>query len=140
MVHFGSVESLQKTLCRYVDDSIAEETTACINVNNKGETVINQEQGIFFIWMLSKPKTAEDIGFLAHKIFHAVAEMMRTIGVRFSEDSEEIYAYTVGYLMHQILESFGNRERLYRSPPYQTLSHLRRRASNPTIRAMRFML
>lgn len=106
MVHFGSVESLRKTLCRYVDDGIAEEATACINTNNKGETVINQEQGIFFIWMPSKPKTAEDIGFLAHEVFHAVAEIMRTIGITFSEDSEEIYAYTVGYLMHKILEVF----------------------------------
>lgn len=107
MIHFGNVESLRKTLCRYVDDDIAKEATACINVSNKGETVINQEQSIFFIWMPSKPKTAEDIGFLAHEVFHAVAEIMRTIGVTFSEDSEEIYAYTIGYVMHQILETFG---------------------------------
>ena len=106
MVHFGSVESLQKTLCRYVDNDIAKNAVTCINVNNKGETVINQEQGIFFIWMPSKPTTAEDIGFLAHEVFHAVAEIMRTIGVTFSENSEEIYAYTVGYLMHKILELF----------------------------------
>ena len=107
MVHFGSKETLCRVLCKYVDEETAASAVDAIGASDKGCTVIDQQNGVFFMWMPRKPQSAEDFGFLVHGLLHAVAETMRVIGVDFSEDSEEVYAYTIGWLTHQIMERFG---------------------------------
>lgn len=64
------------------------------------------ERGVFCV-DATETTSAEDFGFLVHELLHAVSETMRMIGVDFSEDSEEVYAYTIGWLAHQIMERFG---------------------------------
>ena len=107
MVHFGSKETLRKVLCKYVGEETAASAVDAIGASDKGCTVIDQQIGVFFVWMPRKPQSAEDFGFLVHELLHAVSETMRMIGVDFSEDSEEVYAYTIGWLAHQIMERFG---------------------------------
>lgn len=107
MVHFGSKETLRKVLCKYVDEETAANAVDAIGLSNKGCTVIDQQNGVFFVWMPRKPQSAEDFGFLVHELLHAVSETMRMIVVDFSEDSEEVYAYTIGWLTHQTMERFG---------------------------------
>lgn len=92
MVHFGSKETLRKVLCKYVDEETAANAVDAIGLSDKGCIVINQQKGVFFVWMPRKPQSAEDFGFLVHELLHAVSETMRMIGVDFSEDSEEVYA------------------------------------------------
>lgn len=76
---------------------------------NKGQTVIDQEKQIFLLWLPRLPKTPEDFGFLAHEVFHATTLTMDAVGARFSEDSEEVYAYLCGWLTQRIGEEFGLR-------------------------------
>lgn len=106
MVHFGSIDELRATLHKYVNEDIVNETTEGLDESMKGMSHISQDKGVFYIWMPYKPETPEDMGFLAHEIFHAVVMMFEVIGAEPSSQSEEFYAYTIGYLMERIIEEF----------------------------------
>lgn len=41
---------------------------------------------------------------IAHECFHAVCHMMREKGVPFSEDTEEVFAYALDYLIKRVLK------------------------------------
>lgn len=43
-----------------------------------------------------------DINTLTHEVFHAAYAMFTTIGMKLSRDSEEAFAYFIGYLSEQI--------------------------------------
>lgn len=47
------------------------------------------------------PTTNIDYGCLQHEIYHAVNYIMSFIGVKYSEDSEECFAYLIGYITEQ---------------------------------------
>lgn len=49
-----------------------------------------------------KPATAYEYGVLMHEIFHCVDLLMKTIGVKLTDDSNEAYAYLTGYITEQI--------------------------------------
>ena len=43
-------------------------------------------------------------GIIAHEAFHAVIFLFEKIGIKFSYDSEEAYAYLIEYLTNEILK------------------------------------
>lgn len=43
------------------------------------------------------------IGTLAHEVFHIVTLIMNWVGIKYSSDSEEAYAYLTGYIMTYII-------------------------------------
>lgn len=94
MVHFGSKGTLRKVLCKYVDEETAANAVDAIGLSNKGCTVINQQKGVFFVWMPRKPQSAEDFGFLVHELLHAVSETMRAIGVDLSMTKIDKYFHS----------------------------------------------
>lgn len=56
------------------------------------------------IWMPHRPKTAFDASTLAHEMFHAVYKVMLRAGVPLTEESQEIYAYALGFGVKRVLE------------------------------------
>ena len=52
------------------------------------------------------PETCADYGTLSHEIFHSVDTIFRFIGMNLTEDSDESYAYMIGYLTTQIYTRF----------------------------------
>ena len=44
---------------------------------------------------------AQDINIIAHESFHVACSIMRYISLDFSEDSEEAFAYLLGYITEQ---------------------------------------
>jgi hypothetical protein len=56
----------------------------------------------YLIWFRDYRNTPKFIGVLAHEVYHFVHFMMRNIGQEPSEDSEESYAYLVGYTVENI--------------------------------------
>lgn len=46
----------------------------------------------------------DDAGIVAHESLHAVVFLFKKIGIEFSYESEEAYAYTLEYLTNQILK------------------------------------
>ena len=104
MVHFGSPKSLRKELKRYVDESVIKRVYDDNEFNGKKAlTYMNQDCGVFFVWMPNKPSTAEDLGFLVHELFHAVVEMCEIIGAELVSQSQEFYAYLIGYLTERVI-------------------------------------
>ena len=57
-------------------------------------------------------------GIIAHEIFHAVTLFLDALGVKFSMDSNEAYAYTIGYLTDVIYQILEENERVF-SREYQ---------------------
>lgn len=43
-----------------------------------------------------------DQAIMAHEIFHAVCMLFDKIGINFSEDSDEAYAYAIEYLTREV--------------------------------------
>ena len=70
----------------------------------KGRTVMILESNHTFMRLKSIPKTPLDYNFLQHEIFHSVDFILRKIGITLSTDSDEAYAYLIGYVTEKIYE------------------------------------
>lgn len=65
--------------------------------NDAAFTAVN---GMFCLIRFAREPFA-DHDVIAHEIFHVAAHLWRYVGVRFSEDSEEAYAYLIDYLTEE---------------------------------------
>lgn len=70
----------------------------------KGRTLMLLETNQTFMRLKGKPKTTIEFGSLQHEIFHAADFILRKIGISLSADSDEAYAYLIGYLTEKIYE------------------------------------
>ena len=106
---FGDEPSFRKAVRKYhtqeQTDGIIE--AADINEHSTGKTIYNQVHNAFIVWMPRLPQTAAEFGTLSHEIFHAVQALMINIGASLSDDSEEAYAYLIGYITKRVLEEFS---------------------------------
>ncbi len=77
------------------------------------EGLINWEENLYgaclslpfkftIIKIKKKPDNPEYAGVLHHEIFHAVFSALNRIGMCLSKDSEEAYAYLIGYVTEQV--------------------------------------
>lgn len=109
LVIFGDKETLRKDLYEYHKKDVVDEIVEEMNICNglRGKTILSQEKGVFFVWFVKKPTTAQDIGFLVHELFHAVCAVMEMVGVEPSASSEEAYAYTLGFLTEQVFDKMN---------------------------------
>ena len=104
---WGNREEIRDALLVFHSEEKTEELLDGFETWDKGRTVYSSEHNAFFAWIPEKPKTAQDVGFLVHELFHSTYAVMSNIGVPLSDDSEEVYAYTIGYLTEKILEGFS---------------------------------
>ncbi|MBX4189800.1 hypothetical protein KW791_00660 [Candidatus Parcubacteria bacterium] len=71
-------------------------------------TCYAQESGtLIFIWTREH---SPDV--IAHECFHAVSFELRARGVRLAEDSDELYAYMIQFLMKSILTNLPKRRKV----------------------------
>lgn len=69
--------------------------------SQKGRTIIfRSNQTLIRIYKLGE--TPEFYGTLAHEIFHAVEFIAEKIGLKLTDDSDEAYAYLIGYITTEI--------------------------------------
>lgn len=66
--------------------------------NMLGAFVFSCEEDLYAILL------AEDAGIdtVAHECFHAIMEILHRVGLKYSEDSEESFAYSLGYLTKEV--------------------------------------
>jgi len=109
IVCFGDKLILKKCLLEYHDENIANAILMDINGSDHemGKTFYDEEMQLFLMWMPHTPKTAQDMGFLSHEIFHAACAIMGGIGSKLSDDSEEVFAYLITFLTQRIIEEFS---------------------------------
>lgn len=87
-----------------------EETEAIKNVGDGRTAMLERGQTILILKKLRK-NNAEDMRHLSHEVFHAVEFLMSKIGITLSRDSDEAYAYLIGYLTEEILKLCYNEPR-----------------------------
>ena len=83
----------------------ADEGMFAMAENHKGRT-LHLDGGQTIIRIPTQIKTAEQHGTLAHEIFHAVEFLFRRLNTNLTLDSDEPYAYLIGYLTEQIYSRF----------------------------------
>ena len=107
MVCFCDKVMLERKLKQYdIDCACLQEILDDIDDSSTGRSFSITDSGPFLLWMPRIPETAVEFGTLSHEIFHTVCFVMKGIGAEFSDDSEEPYAYLVGYLTEKILKAF----------------------------------
>ena len=67
-----------------------------------GHTTCYEKDGGTLVFIWTKERKPEVI---AHECFHALFFELRARGVRMAEDSDELYAYMIQFLMKSILEN-----------------------------------
>ncbi len=106
LVCFGDVQGVKEALQEYIGDEKAEETMrnfGKVRESTLARTCMAANGGVL-LWMPSIPDNTKDYATLAHEALHAAAYTMRKAGVPFSTDTEEAYAYLIGYITLQIEE------------------------------------
>jgi hypothetical protein len=56
------------------------------------------------MWLPGKPTTPTEIGTLAHEIVHILTAILVGKGIRLTPDSDEAFAYPMGYAVRRVLE------------------------------------
>lgn len=107
LVVWGCWKDTREALLTFHDDEIVTDLMEDFENWDKGRTVYSPQFNAFFMWVPDKPKTAQDAGFIVHELFHSTYAVMCNIGITLSDNSEEVYAYTMGYLAEKIFESFS---------------------------------
>ncbi len=103
MFSFGETnKQLYKTLDKYK-----------IPYDEQGKSVIDESDGKYrtimfptgqtLVRIAKKPKQPNEYAVVVHEIYHAVNNVMRNIGMTYSADSEEAYAYCIQYVTQEVL-------------------------------------
>lgn len=108
MFHFGETELLRKQIESIFDGKVVDDIIEYIKENQTLGTTFSLPRGTL-VFMPKIPKTNDDYGILAHEIFHAVFKLTKGIGIDYSLEGEETYAYLVQYLTKSILEELRNK-------------------------------
>ncbi|HMT01783.1 MAG TPA: hypothetical protein PKD00_00495 [Burkholderiales bacterium] len=58
--------------------------------------------GQTLLWLKEEPNNPETLAILNHEIFHCVCFIMEKVGIKFSDDSDEAFAYLIEYVSKQI--------------------------------------
>lgn len=76
-----------------------------------GALTVLYESKHILIRMPEYPVDPYDIGMLQHEIFHAVSFALRRIGMLLSIESDESYAYLIGYLTTEIFKKLNEKDK-----------------------------
>lgn len=107
LVCFGSRFSLVRALSPLVGKRLAREEAKAIGHSSQGRTVIDEERGVYYLWLPQRPESAAHFGVLAHEVAHVAFGLMQKIGASLTPESEEAYTYLIHFLTERICAEFG---------------------------------
>lgn len=84
---------------------LLEDSICSLSRETNGRTYHHLVGGWTIIRLPKKPTTPAQYGTLFHEIFHAVYFIFSRIGIRLCEDSDEAFAYLIGYITEQFLSN-----------------------------------
>lgn len=87
-----------------------KDSTACIteNFENRGTTFYKPGYPII-MWLPTTIKNIEELSITNHEIFHVVSSLLNWVGIKLSNETEELYAYTYQYYS-KIIYTIINKE------------------------------
>lgn len=107
LVYFGDVLDVAGSLSEYLSKDEIIEFVSCMKGTFSGRTLQIPGKGTL-IYMPEEPCDAKSFATLSHEIFHAAYLILQKIGVTCTDDSDEAYAYLIGYLTERILTSISS--------------------------------
>ncbi len=95
-----SDEQLKEHLRKHIDSKkTIKELVKCSHL--EGHQGITAYAGGYSVVRYESLEDAQDINIIAHESFHVACSIIRYISLDFSEDSEEAFAYLLGYITEQ---------------------------------------
>lgn len=95
--------SKKEEILKWIDRTghkLSEGEIEAITMRGMGRTIILKGNQTI-LWLKNYPKPGS--GTLAHEIFHAVEMITDRMGIRLSQDSDEIFAYMIQFLTNKII-------------------------------------
>ena len=106
MIHFGELTELEQILKSYLGKDETDEVLTKFNGNESGKT-LELSGGQIIIYLPTKPKDADSFALLTHELFHATHFILEKVGITFSCDSDEAFAYLLDYLVERTISTFS---------------------------------
>lgn len=91
-------------LARISIDSIIKDGDANYSLANVEAMTLSAPGFPVIVWIPHIPKTPYDYATLNHEIFHVTTAIMNYVQIPLSSDTEEAWAYEVGYITRKLLE------------------------------------
>ena len=99
-----------QSICEYIEKKkkykLNNDEIEKLKMNGRGRTVRFENGQVIMRLKTYKTKTGFDLADLTHEISHAVFMILDYIGVRPTNDDDEVYAYYSEYLMREILKVY----------------------------------
>lgn len=89
------------------ENCFTDEEKELLNIEGKKGKVLRLKNRAFILWLPTYPILSDDFGHLAHEIFHTGDLILRAAGITLSDDSDEAFAYQIGWLTEKIYNSFN---------------------------------
>jgi hypothetical protein len=61
---------------------------------------------MYVIWVNRFSEKAEHMGVLMHELYHITVKILKSVGIRYSDSSEESFAYMIQFLTEKSLTFF----------------------------------
>lgn len=98
--------------CLDEEDDVLEKTLSKYNIKCKEECSLRNYEGFYIpfdngvglIRMRQVPKTKRQVSVLSHECLHATFDILRQVGVKLTEKSEEAYTYLQEYIFYKALK------------------------------------
>jgi hypothetical protein len=81
-----------------------DDDKADISADGADACVYTKPEYAPILWMPRRPRTAIEIGTLAHEAAHVVKDIMDCVGIPFADASEEAYSHALGFVVRSVLE------------------------------------
>lgn len=100
---FGKYAEFRRFLLETYDVEIDNDEPVAVFVHFRNKKDDNKMA--YFINLQSNEFRATDYGTIVHELHHFVHHSLNHIGMWASKDSEEVYAYSIGFFMERIMRA-----------------------------------
>lgn len=100
-----SHKELETELSKYLSKGEVRKTIKeCKGVQDNGAITIQTSIGGLLVYMPKYLGDEESIGTLSHEILHATSFILEEVGISFSAQTQEVYAFLIGYLSKEAMK------------------------------------
>ena len=98
---FGTEEDCKKAIIADGETELVAQQWASGKDEYEGSFSV-EDDGYTLIWVRKFPESVGDYGSLIHEIEHCTFEILNSRGIKHSDDSDEAFAYLLGWLYEEI--------------------------------------
>lgn len=113
LFHFGETELLRKQLAPHISKKRLKDIIRIINKGKIGGIGLGKTIDLgkgTLIYLYDIPKNEERFSVLVHEIYHAAMMITKKIGIEYSSEGEEAYAYLIGFLTKEIVHELKEKK------------------------------